>query len=117
MGFSEAEKNLLVAWAKHQPCITKVWLFGSRITEVYRDGSDLDVAIELHFNNGNESFNSQMIETMYEYRKELKILFNLMIDLQWYGGAEETPYIHKYITKKSILIYSKRKITMELPPI
>jgi uncharacterized protein len=103
----EAAKNLLTEWAKSKPCITKMWLYGSRIKGTYLDDSDLDIAIEFHFDDGNESFLSQMIHALHKYRKGLKSLLNVTPHLEYYGGAEETPHIHRYITTESRLIYTK----------
>ena len=103
----EATKNLLIDWVKHKSCITKMWLYGSRITGTYRDDSDLDVAIEFHFDDENEDFNSQVLEALHKYRSELKNLFDVTLHLEWNGGATETPYVDNYVSKKSILIYTK----------
>jgi len=39
--------KIVAQWAHDEPLVTKVYIFGSRARDDYREDSDLDVAVEI----------------------------------------------------------------------
>jgi predicted nucleotidyltransferase len=54
--------------------VTKIGLFGSYAREDFKDGSDIDIAIEMQ--NEKKSLN-----TFFSLKRELEEAFNLKVDL------------------------------------
>jgi uncharacterized protein len=54
--------------------VTKIGLFGSYAREDFKEGSDIDIAIEMK--NENKSLN-----TFFSLKRELEEAFNLKVDL------------------------------------
>ncbi|MDD2781177.1 nucleotidyltransferase family protein [Sulfuricurvum sp.] len=54
--------------------VTKIGLFGSYAREDFKDGSDIDIAIEMQ--NDKKSLN-----TFFSLKRELEAAFNLKVDL------------------------------------
>lgn len=46
-GYEEALSAILTAWAKAQPTLKRLWLYGSRAGGSPRPNSDLDIAFEI----------------------------------------------------------------------
>jgi len=112
----EKAKEIIIKWAKSKPFITKVHLFGSRISgiskktgEPVKPDSDLDVAIEFNSVFKNEDPFTTWIADGKEWHKELLDLLGFSkdehLDLERYHPTE-TPHLDGYLKDNSILIYS-----------
>lgn len=100
-------RNIIVAWAETQPLLLKVWLFGSRVRGTERPDSDIDIAVEVQTLPGDSSaFTTFMFE---KRRLEVAIesILPMSVQLEWYGGPEETPTIHAGLLESSMLIYER----------
>lgn len=111
----DSAKEIIIKWAKDKPFITKVYLFGSRVTGVskktdrpVRADSDLDIAIEFNAISKEEDTFTTWISEGENWRKELLCLLGFSkkehLSLDWYH-PKETPNINQYIKDGSILIY------------
>lgn len=108
-------KEIIIAWAKAKPFITKVYLFGSRVTGIskktgkpVRPDSDLDVAIEFDkFSDKEDSFTTWICEKK-NWHKELLKLLGFSKDEQLHLECHrigETPHVAQYLKDSSIPIY------------
>ena len=109
-------KEIITKWAKGKPFITRVYLFGSRITGIskktgqpVRPDSDLDVAIEFDkVREGQDLFTTWFFNEE-KWHKELLNLLGFSkdehLDLEWYHPTE-TEHVAEYIESGSIVIYS-----------
>lgn len=109
-------KEIIIEWAKQKPFITKVHLFGSRISgkskktgKAARPDSDLDVAIEF------EPFpkEDRLTTWVCEGKKWHSELINLLgftedkhLDLESYH-PQETSHVAKYLEECSLIIYTR----------
>jgi len=110
----EVAKEIITNWAKSKNFITKVYLFGSRIAGVTKEGkpvrsdSDLDVAVEFIPFPG-EDFLTTWVGEVCKWRKELLTLLGFSkkehLDLQ-HHHMQTTPHVAEYIKQNSIIIYS-----------
>ena len=98
------------------PFINKVYLFGSRVTGVTKDGkpvrpdSDLDVAVEFTIFPGDSDFLTTWTFESRKWHSELLSLLGFSkkehLDLQRHHPTE-TSHVADYIKQGSIVIYSK----------
>lgn len=109
-------KEIIRKWAKGKPFITKVYLYGSRITgiskktgQLVRPDSDLDVAIEFAKVRETESLLNTWFFEGEKWHKELVKLLGFSkdehLDLEWCHPTE-TEHVAEYIESGSIVIYS-----------
>lgn len=94
-------------WARSNPLIKRVWLFGSRVRGNERQDSDLDIAIEHGVKHGDTSAFTTAIGEMGNWRSQLQPQVSLKIDLQSYTPGE-TPTIDAGLNESSILIYESK---------
>ncbi|WP_186123807.1 nucleotidyltransferase family protein [Burkholderia gladioli] len=95
-------------WAATKPIIRRVFIFGSRARDDFRENSDLDVAIEIDGVNGN-ALATWMFDTKPWYA-EISALAPFEIDLEFFD-EEETPTIKAAIRRSSVLIYKRADIS------
>ena len=109
-------KEIIIKWAEGKPFITKVYLYGSRITGIskktgqpVRPDSDLDVAIEFDEVREVEDFLTTWFFNGEKWHKELLNLLGFSkdehLDLEWCHPTE-TKHVAEYIESGSIVIYS-----------
>lgn len=112
-------------WAELQPCVTKAWVYGSRVRGEEKPESDLDVAVEIQWHESlqleDESigWTKPLEKGRYEVwaSDEHAEIVTRMIDpslrgalpvelhLQAYFGPVETPAIHSGIEDSSRVVY------------
>jgi len=108
-------KEIIINWAKNDPFIAKVYLFGSRISGISKDGkpvrldSDLDIAIEFTPMPGDSDFLTTWVCERDKWHRELLTLLGFAkkehLDLQRHHQTE-TPHMATYIEQNSMIIYS-----------
>jgi uncharacterized protein len=102
--------SVLSTWARGQPLVKRVYLFGSRVRGEHGPQSDIDIAVELDpvaFRGADDS--GGLATWMFEapaWREELKQLIPLKVQLERYH-REQTPTIGKALAESSQLIYEK----------
>jgi len=102
LGLNSEVIELLVLWARKQTNISKVHIFGSRVSGKNRKESDIDIAIELIEKFDNLAY---WIQVSNDFGKSLSSLLPYEVDLQWYGGKSQTPTIDKALKKCSLQVY------------
>lgn len=107
----EAIEAVLLEWARHNPILARMHLFGSRVRGDHRPDSDIDIAVELDlsatrgadFSSGFVTFNRHS----RHWETELAKLLPIPIDLEFYHGSKETPTLHAGLERSGRLIYDK----------
>ena len=103
-----AKLGVLVAgWAALQPIVTRTHLYGSRVRGSHTSDSDLDVAIEIVQMPGDNSVLDTWIAQKAHLAGSLAKLLPVKLDLEWYGGATETPTIHRSLSEGAIVVYER----------
>ncbi|WP_175757666.1 nucleotidyltransferase family protein [Burkholderia cepacia] len=97
----------IARWAITKPIIRKVFIFGSRARDDFREDSDLDIAIEIDGVNGN-ALATWMFDTK-PWHAEISALVPFEIDLEFFD-EDETPIIKAAIKRASILVYTRADI-------
>ena len=98
--------------AKQEPVIKRMWVFGSRYKGTGHPDSDLDLAVEVAWVNGQklgicEDSMSLWVTALPKFEDRLRDACPWELDLQQYAGSEDTPSIHKYLLEASRHIYEK----------
>lgn len=110
----ERAKEIIKQWAQERPFIKRVYLFGSRVTGIRKDGqpvgqdSDLDVALQFDSFPGDSNLLTTWVGESKKWKEELLVSLQFSdtqsLDLQWYDPIE-TPHVADYIKKGSVVIY------------
>jgi predicted nucleotidyltransferase len=96
---------LVASWAASEPLVRKAYIFGSRAQGDHKSESDLDVAVELQPQPGDSGPLVTWISEAEKLRSSLSSRITVTVDLQWYGGAEDTPTIHAGLLAGSVVVY------------
>lgn len=97
--------EMVVSWAASEPIVRKAYLFGSRVRGTNTCESDLDVAVELMPRQSDSGPLATWIAEQERLRSSISLWVPLVVDLQWYGGAAETPIIHAGLGAGSRVVY------------
>jgi predicted nucleotidyltransferase len=102
----EELSSSVARWAAAQPLVAKAHVFGSRVKGTDSPSSDLDVAVELYQQPGDETALATWICEAVGLRESLGRALPVPLDLQWYGGPQETPTIHAALLCAGRAVYS-----------
>lgn len=102
-------KGIIAKWARSEPLVTKAYLYGSRTQGERLSSSDVDVAVELKMMPNDSSLFTTWMHEQQGLHDRLQNLLPCKLHLEWYGGKEDTPTIHKGIKNSGILIYKKNE--------
>lgn len=95
-------------WARSQPYVVRVWLYGSRIKGTHDEGSDLDVAVEHEAEPGDDSAYASGISQRKKWQKEIQQATELCMDVQCYvPGKSEV--VASGLSESGIIVYERRK--------
>ncbi len=97
-------KDIVYNWAKSESLVTKAYIFGSRARDDYSEDSDLDVAVEIKMELGDEKVLDTWMDEGKKLEKRLAELVPCEIQLELFDG-ENTPTILEGIKESSILVY------------
>jgi predicted nucleotidyltransferase len=98
-------KRKLSEWARSEPLINKVYIFGSRAREDYREDSDLDMAIEINKLSYDEEVLATWINEKDRLERRLLTLFpSLKLQIELLDN-EQTPTVLSGIKRSVILVY------------
>lgn len=100
--------ELITGWTEAQPLVRKAYVFGSRVKGTHSPNSDLDVAIELVPRPGDETVLATWICEARALRESLARVVPVPVDLEWYGGPDETPTIHTALLAGSRVVYERQ---------
>lgn len=101
----EAMAAAVGEWARSQPLVRRAYIFGSRVKGTNRPDSDLDVAIELLPLSGEEDSGLTWHREAQRLKDSIAQIIPVVIDLNWYGGADETPCVHAGLQAGSRVVY------------
>ncbi|HHA2633797.1 nucleotidyltransferase domain-containing protein [Stenotrophomonas maltophilia] len=105
----EVIEAVLLKWARQEPIIAKIHLFGSRLRGDHRLDSDIDIAVELDLSAAPGVDFSDGFATFSRYSEhweaELAQRLPIPVDLEFYHGPEETPILHAGLERSGKLIY------------
>lgn len=109
----EAIEAVQLEWARQDPILAMIHLFGSRVRGDHRPDSDIDFAVELDlsaargvdFSGGFATFSQHSRRWEVELARRLSI----PVDLEFYHGPEETPILHGGLEQSGKLIYDKSR--------
>jgi predicted nucleotidyltransferase len=93
-------------WASAQPLVRKAYLYGSRVRGTHRSDSDLDVAIEIVSLPGDSGPLATWIGESHRLEASVAGVVPVFVHLEWYGGEQATPRIHKALKRSSLLVYT-----------
>lgn len=102
-------KKIIKEWAENHPRITKVHVFGSYVKKNKPVIEDIDIAIEISYNE-NDTPHGYWCGEASEMKEQLSKLLNYKVDLEWSDG-ERTKIIKKGLEEGSVLIYEKSVIS------
>ncbi|MCU9527494.1 nucleotidyltransferase family protein [Pseudomonas mosselii] len=92
-------------WAKSEQLVRKAYLFGSRVRGTNSPDSDLDVAVEIATLENDSCPLTTWTAEAQRLKASIVGVVPVIIDLDWYGGEEETPRIHHALQQSSMLVY------------
>jgi len=105
----EEYSKLIVEWAKSEPLIIKVWIYGSRTNDSYQQDSDLDIAIEITQLPHDSNVLSTWINEADRFRERLEKIFltfsNIKLHLELLN--DECVIVSGGVRKSGFLIYQK----------
>ncbi|WP_212734613.1 nucleotidyltransferase family protein [Pseudomonas asiatica] len=101
----KAMADAVASWAKSEPLVRKASLFGSRVRGTNSPDSDLDVAVEIATLEGDSCPFTTWTAEAQRLKASIAGIVPVIIDLDWYGGEEETPRIHQALQQSSVLVY------------
>ncbi|WP_371928586.1 nucleotidyltransferase domain-containing protein [Pseudomonas sp. SLFW] len=97
----------MASWAAANPEIAAAWVFGSRARCDHSPESDLDIAVEIIAASGDEDSLCTWFRCSDRLMKDLSGRIPYRVQIEWYGGEEETPTIHRGLQRSSVLAYAK----------
>jgi predicted nucleotidyltransferase len=98
----EKVKGALGAWAKANPRVRRVWLFGSDSKRNARGDTDVDIAIEMEPVPDSEETLSYWIAHAEEWQAELEQRIGSNVDLEWFDPDVDAP-----LGDKAVLVYDR----------
>jgi predicted nucleotidyltransferase len=107
MYLEEAGKRIAL-WASTTRMVDRVYFFGSRVRNEHREDSDLDIAIELIFEDPNIALANWMLE-VGNWRLQLEPLLPWRLDLQSFHETR-TPTVRLGIEQSSLLVYERESL-------
>ena len=108
----EYVKDVLRKWASKNPDIRTLFIYGSRASGDFSEGSDLDVAIELNRKNGHITGHSLWTSCGTKLEQELQSLFPYKIHLEYYDKKKKDlvkDIVKTGIENCSVVVYSRDK--------
>lgn len=97
-------KVAIAEWAKNDPLIQSVYVYGSYAKGVARPDSDLDVAVKL--SSPDDVVYADFIFEAERWKAELQAKIDVPVDLDL-CHPEEAPHVWEYLKEASILVYER----------
>ena len=104
---TESIKRIIKDWARKEPLVKRVYIFGSRATSDHREDSDIDIAVEIHRLPGEEGITSAWMDVAAGYREQLSKLFPNPLHLHSLDG--DSPIILDGAYRQGVLVYEEEQ--------
>ena len=101
----EAAIEVIATWAASERLVKRVYIFGSRARADYRSDSDLDIAVELYKQAGDESVLATWIHEHHGLAQRLSSVLPYKLQLELLDG-ERTPTVLSGVMESSICVYN-----------
>lgn len=102
--------KIIAEWAKSEPLIIKVYIYGSRAKEDYKEDSDLDVAIEImklrHDSNVLSTWINEADRLKERLLKKFLKFSNVRLQLELLN--DESITVLSGVRESGVLIYQKQ---------
>jgi predicted nucleotidyltransferase len=95
-------KDALVRWAKANPRVRRVWVFGSDAKRNARADTDIDIAIEMEPVPDSEETLSYWIAHAEEWQTQLEERLGTNVDLEWFDPDVDAP-----LGDRAVLAYDR----------
>jgi predicted nucleotidyltransferase len=95
-------KDALVGWAKANPRVRRVWVFGSDAKRNARADTDIDIAIEMEPVPDSEETLSYWIAHAEEWQAQLEERLGANVDLEWFDPDVDAP-----LGDRAVLAYDR----------
>lgn len=95
------------SWAKSQPDVAEVYLFGSRAKGVARPDSDLDIGVVIKSTNPDEDAYTRWFFNADGWRGQLAALLPVRIDLQIANPEISTDIVAPAVKAHGVLIFAR----------
>ncbi len=92
--------KILAQYFVNKP-VHRAYLFGSVVRDEQKADSDIDILVELDYENGADYF------IFFDMQQQLNRLLNRKVDLVSAKGL--SPYIQPIINREKKLVYERRK--------
>ncbi len=106
MNLSLNARRAIRTWARHEPLVKEVWLFGSRAKGNARDDSDVDVAIR--FNADDRDVVALFSNHGRQWQDKLCAETRMRVALAHLAGDEISPTHEAAIRDHGIRLYPQR---------
>ena len=102
----EEIQSVVASWAKNEPLVRRAYIFGSRARDDFREDSDLDIAVEIRKNSGDENVLATWIFEHKNIEERLAKLIPFKLQLENLDG-ENTPTVLNGVRQSSIMVYEE----------
>jgi predicted nucleotidyltransferase len=102
----EEAVQIVAAWAASEPLVREAYIFGSRVRGTHRPDSDIDIAVKINKQPGDES---EYVCWAFEgdrLTERLQKLIPVKVQLEWYDPIE-TPHVRMGIVESSVKAYQE----------
>jgi predicted nucleotidyltransferase len=101
----EAMRSELGAWARRQPGLRRLWIYGSRAQGTHRPDSDLDIAFEIDRLPDSAAAAEFLERTRPAWRAELSQLSGLLVHLE--PSVGDASDVAGYVADSGVLVYDR----------
>ncbi len=99
MNLSDEDSLEIVTWAKRHPLIKQVYLYGSRARGDNRENSDIDLAIEMDF--------QEWFEWNRKFKESPDLHLSHIVHVEWYKKDASLQRVGLAVQKDGVLLYFK----------
>lgn len=106
-GVSNAVRTVVAEWARANPKVRRVWVYGSRVKGTHRPDSDIDIAVELQPVGDSEETLAVWMAHCNQWQSELQARIGPTVVLEWFDPDGATTTIQATLDEASMLIYER----------
>ena len=103
MNISEEDRKKIVEWAAIHPEILEVYLYGSRARGDNREDSDIDLAVVMRPDEGQD--NAYAVWVFWEEHKNPNLILTHDVHLEWYEEGAGLKQVGSGVENDGIKLY------------